>query len=90
MTRFHLDTLVLSKRGKRYPDQRTADWMQALGTDALCTSALRWGDLSIALKRRDLDLFIAATALEHDPTVVTRNVRHFKTTGVKLLNPYEA
>ncbi|MBE7186624.1 MAG: type II toxin-antitoxin system VapC family toxin [Methylobacterium mesophilicum] len=52
--------------------------------------ALRWGALSAALGRRDLDLFIAATALEHDLTVVTRNVRHFEPTGAKLFNPYEA
>lgn len=52
--------------------------------------ALRWGRLSTSLKRRDLDLLIAATALEHDLTVATRNVRHFEPTGVKLCNPYEA
>ena len=31
---------------------------------------------------------IAATALEHGLTVVTRNVRHFEPTGVEVLNPY--
>ena len=36
-----------------------------------------------------MDLLIAATALEHDLTVVTRNTRHFEPTGAKLLNPYE-
>lgn len=30
---------------------------------------------------------IAATALHHDLTVVTRNNRHFDPTGCKLLNP---
>lgn len=50
--------------------------------------ALRWGELYTRLKRRDTDLLIAATALEHDLTVVTRNSRHFEPTGVKLLNPY--
>jgi predicted nucleic acid-binding protein len=51
--------------------------------------ALRWGRLIVLLKRRDMDLLIAATALEHDLTVVTRNIRHFEPTGAKLLNPYE-
>ena len=32
---------------------------------------------------------IAATALEHGLTVVTRNVRHFEPTGVQALNPFE-
>jgi hypothetical protein len=33
---------------------------------------------------------IAATALEHGLTVVTRNVRHFLPTGVPIENPFEA
>ncbi len=52
--------------------------------------AMRWGRLHMSLQRKDPDLLIAATALEHDLAVVTRNVRHFEPTGVKLLNPYEA
>ncbi len=35
------------------------------------------------------DSFIAATALVHGMTVVTRNIADFKTTGVPLLNPWE-
>ncbi len=32
---------------------------------------------------------IAATALVHDLTVVTRNVKHFIRTGVRIVNPWE-
>ena len=53
-------------------------------------AAIRWGHLYARLGRRHIDLFIAATALEHHLTVVTRNVRHFEPTGVRLLDPYEA
>lgn len=35
------------------------------------------------------DAFIAATAITHRLTVVTRNVRDFKSLGVKTLNPFE-
>lgn len=35
------------------------------------------------------DLFIAATALVHDLTLVTRNLRDFDKTGVKLFNPWD-
>ena len=35
------------------------------------------------------DSLIAATALVHGMTVVTRNVRHFEPTGVVLLNPWD-
>ena len=37
-------------------------------------SARRWGALSAALGNDSVDLMIAATALEHGLTVVTRNV----------------
>ena len=50
-------------------------------------TARRWGQLSAALGNDSADLLIAATALEHGLTVVTRNVRHFEPTGVSVLNP---
>ena len=34
-----------------------------------------------------VDLLIAATALEHGLTVVTRNVRHLEPTGVPMVDP---
>lgn len=51
--------------------------------------ARRWGRISARLGRDDIDLLIAATALEHGLTVVTRNVRHFTPTGVAVENPFE-
>ena len=36
-----------------------------------------------------VDGLIAATALEHDLTVLTRNVRDFVNVGVAILNPWE-
>lgn len=36
-----------------------------------------------------IDGLIAATALEHDLTVVTRNVKDFAGGGVPLINPWE-
>ena len=51
-------------------------------------TARRWGRLSAALGHAGADLLIAATALEHGLTVVTRNVRHFEPTGVDVLNPF--
>ena len=38
--------------------------------------------------RADRDALIAATALVHDMTVITRNIADFQATGVKLLNPW--
>ena len=39
--------------------------------------------------RPELDALIAATALVHNLTVVTRNTADFAPLGVKLLNPWE-
>ena len=52
--------------------------------------ARRWGQLSAVVGNRNPDLLIAATALERDLTVVTRNVRHFEPAGVRIVNPFEA
>ena len=50
--------------------------------------ARRWGRLAAQLGNKQLDLAIAATALEHGLTVVTRNVSDFEPTGVQVLNPF--
>jgi predicted nucleic acid-binding protein len=52
--------------------------------------AKRWGKLQIQLQRNDLDVAIAATALERDLAVVTRNVEHFKLSGLNVINPFKA
>ncbi len=50
-------------------------------------TARRWGQLSATIGHDSADLLIAATALERGLTVITRNVRHFESTGVAVLNP---
>lgn len=50
-------------------------------------TARRWGRLSATLGHEGADLLIAATALEHGLTVVTRNVRDFEPTGATVLDP---
>lgn len=39
--------------------------------------------------RSERDALIAATALAHALTVVTRNTKDFEPTGVKLINPWD-
>lgn len=50
--------------------------------------ARRWGQLSGELGHNGADLMIAATALEHNLTVVTRNTKHFEPAKVNLINPF--
>ena len=52
-------------------------------------AARLWGRLSAKLGHDGADLLIAATALSHGATVVTRNVKHFAPTGVLVLNPFD-
>jgi len=47
-----------------------------------------WGRLRVPNPENPLDKQIAATALIHDLTVVTRNTKHFEPTGVPLHNPF--
>jgi predicted nucleic acid-binding protein len=48
-----------------------------------------WGLLSARTGNPGSDNQIAATALVHGAVLATRNVRHFSTSGVSLVNPYE-
>jgi predicted nucleic acid-binding protein len=52
--------------------------------------AQRCARLHVPDKRGERDALIAATALVHGMTLVTRNLADFRPTGVNLLNPWEA
>ena len=52
--------------------------------------AQRCAALHVPDPQDDRDSLIAATALVHSMTVVTRNVSHFQRTGVSLLNPWRS
>lgn len=50
--------------------------------------ARRWGRLSARLGHDGADVLIAATALSHGLSVVTRNTQHFAPAGVRVINPF--
>jgi predicted nucleic acid-binding protein len=55
----------------------------------------RWGSISAQTKRRGkalpvIDGLIAATALHHDFTVVSRNANDFQHSLVRVFNPWQA
>lgn len=51
--------------------------------------ALRCARLHVPDRQSERDALIAATALVHGMSVVTRNVADFEPTGVGLVNPWE-
>jgi toxin FitB len=72
-----IDTIVLPEFGQRILPIDTA-------------VAIQCAKLHVPDKRPERDALIAATALVHGMTVVTRNIKDFEPTGVKLLNPWTA
>ena len=51
--------------------------------------ALQCAALHVPYPKSERDALIAATAMVHHMTVVTRNVADFETTGTRVLNPWE-
>lgn len=82
-------------RGDRQQAQSLERWLNRVTTD-YANSVLSfdedvahiWGRLRARWPENALDKQIAATALLYGFTVVTRNVMHFQSTGVQLLNPF--
>jgi predicted nucleic acid-binding protein len=48
----------------------------------------QWGRLLSEYQLPASDAWLAATALEYDLTVVTRNISDFERAGVRVLNPF--
>jgi predicted nucleic acid-binding protein len=49
-----------------------------------------WGPLNVPDRLPAIDGLLAATAIVHDLTLVTRNVREVARTGVRVLNPFDS
>jgi toxin FitB len=101
----HLSILTLAElfRGaerlsRRDPDagRVIADWVSAVEaqfSDRILgitpTIARTWARISVPDPLPIVDGFLAATAIVHGLTLVTRNVADVARTGVALLNPFE-
>lgn len=91
--RFGIHLLPAGKRRLRLEQwfEKGVSHIVCLPWDA--ASGLRWAKLLAELRAKGQavpikDSLVAATALVHGLTVVTRNVSDFKKTGVKVLNPF--
>lgn len=87
---------LIRHRGNTRQATRLASWLEQLlsdyadnilDIDAEITQL--WGRLRTPHPEHALDKLIAATALLYDLTVVTRNERDFRATGVRVLNPFQ-
>ena len=76
-----------AKRLAAWLDSVTSDYAdRILAFDADCAQV--WGKLMSPHPQHPIDKQIAAIALIHDLTVVTRNTEDFRGTGVRLHNPF--
>jgi predicted nucleic acid-binding protein len=88
--------ILLMERRDRKQGGILRDWMdrhvlpafagRILAIDTVV--AQRGAALHVPNPRSDHDALIAATALVHGMTVVTRNVSHFQPMGVTVVNPW--
>ena len=83
----HRGEISQSKKLEKWLDQIVDDYAdRILGFDDECAQV--WGRLMSPHHQHPIDKQIAAIALIHDLTVVTRNTDDFRGTGVALNNPF--
>jgi len=89
--------VIEKKRSDPAAAQSLATWVDGfewsftdriLGIDAAI--ARLWGEWSGERPRAVVDTLLAATAMQHKLTLVTRNVRHVRGLPIKVLNPWKA
>lgn len=85
----------IRRRGDAKQAGRLENWLEIvvsdysnriLAFDQECAQV--WGRLMSPHPQHPIDKQIAAIALIHDLTVVTRNVEDFRGTGVAVMNPF--
>lgn len=87
--------LTVSSSKRKALQQWFEDGLQRLRVlDLDSGTASAWAALLVRLKKRGRampvkDSLIAASALQHHLTIVTRNIADFRNTGVPLMNPFE-
>ena len=83
----HRGDKAQAKRLEGWLDRVTSDYADAIIQFDEETAHI-WGRLRAPHPENPLDEQIAATALLHDLTVVTRNTTHYEPTGVRFVNPF--
>ena len=92
-----IDVLPASRKRtalQEWLDHDVRSWFAGRILPVTESIAERWGHLAAAAKRRGVavavvDGVLAATAIEHGLTLVTRNIKDFAGLDVALLNPWD-
>lgn len=87
---------IIRHRGDHQQADMLEAWLQMVLTDYAENildftevEAQTWGRLRVPHYENAIDKQIAATALTHDLTLISRNTNDFSATGVALLNPFQ-
>jgi predicted nucleic acid-binding protein len=87
---------LIRHRGDKVQAQKLDTWLRAILDDYAdnilnftAEESQVWGCLRVPHYENALDKQIAATALTHGLTLVTRNINDFAGSSVRLLNPFE-
>jgi toxin FitB len=87
---------LIRHRGDKAQSARLERWLDTLTVEFADSilpfdqeAAQIWGRLRAPHPENPLDKQIAATALLHNLTVVTRNTDHYEPTGVAISNPFD-
>ena len=95
--RLGIAAMPLSKRRSElevWLEQGLPQWFATNLLPVTREVADRWGRITIQARRQGITLattdgLIAATAIEHNLILVTRNTKDFVDLGVSLINPWE-
>src|SRR5262245_58598874 len=86
---------AIRHRGDEPQAKRLERWLHTVSNEFAETilpfdpeAAHVWGRLRVPHSENPLDKQIAATALIHDLIVVTRNVAHYRSTGIRVFNSF--
>jgi len=88
---------LIRHRGDTNQANALSDWMRTIldkyEDNILAIDkdiSLIWASLRVPHYENAIDKLIAATALSHSLTLVTRNTKDFEKTGVRVLNPFQS
>ena len=89
-----IEKMVRSERRERlrvWLEHKLPDWFEDRVLMVDIAIAERWGSLCAQVEQTPpaIDALLAATALQHDLRLVTRNERDFAFPGLEIINPWK-